>query len=65
MAGEQKSQAESESTEADVKAQFLEALQRKQQHHADGVAGSGPTGSKIHEAHDRAATKRQFRRKSG
>jgi hypothetical protein len=49
----------------DVKARFREALARKQGQHADGVGGSGPAGSKIHEAHNRAGAKRQFRRKSG
>ncbi|CAN5665563.1 hypothetical protein BH10ACT8_BH10ACT8_29700 [soil metagenome] len=50
---------------ADVKARFREALARKQGLHAEGVGGSGPSGSKIHEAHNRAGAKRQFRRKSG
>jgi hypothetical protein len=49
----------------DVKAKFREALARKQGQHGDGVGGSGPSGSKIHEAHNRAGAKRQFRRKSG
>jgi hypothetical protein len=49
----------------DVKAKFREALARKQGQQADGVGGSGPGGSKIHEAHNRAGAKRQFRRKSG
>ncbi|MDQ1716065.1 MAG: hypothetical protein QOH56_2161 [Pseudonocardiales bacterium] len=49
----------------DVKARFREALARKQGQQADGVGGSGPAGSKIHEAHNRAGAKRQFRRKSG
>jgi hypothetical protein len=49
----------------DVKAQFREALARKQGHHTDGVGGSGPAGPKIHEAHGKANAKRQFRRKSG
>jgi hypothetical protein len=50
---------------ADVKARFREALQRKQQHQADGVGGAGPAGSKIHDAHGPVGGKRQFRRKSG
>ncbi|MCW2523231.1 MAG: hypothetical protein JWO63_1566 [Frankiales bacterium] len=49
----------------DVKAKFREALARKQGQRADGVGGNGPGGSKIHEAHNRAGAKRQFRRKSG
>jgi Family of unknown function (DUF5302) len=49
----------------DVKAQFLQALQRKQ-----GLAGeahgSGPgAATKIHGASGRAGNKREFRRKSG
>jgi hypothetical protein len=49
----------------DVKAKFREALARKQGQQGDGVGGTGPGGSKIHEAHNRAGAKRQFRRKSG
>ena len=49
----------------DVKAQFREALARKQGQRGDGVGGTGPAGSKINEAHNRAGAKRQFRRKSG
>ncbi len=49
----------------DVKARFREALERKKSQHADGVGGGGPNAAKIGEAHGRAGTKRQFRRKSG
>ncbi|MGX7680534.1 DUF5302 domain-containing protein [Jatrophihabitans sp. DSM 45814] len=49
----------------DVKARFREALAKKQGQQADGVGSTGPAGSKIHEAHNRAGAKRQFRRKSG
>jgi hypothetical protein len=51
-------------SEQDVRAQFREALDRKQakakarENHADG-------SSKIHEAHGPAAGRRTFRRKSG
>lgn len=55
----------SEGGSEDVKAQFLQALQRKQGHQNDGVGRSGPAGSKIHEAHGAVGGKRQFRRKSG
>jgi hypothetical protein len=51
--------------EADVKARFRDALQRKQSQHADGVSGAGPNAAKIRDVHSRAGGKRQFRRKSG
>jgi hypothetical protein len=54
-----------EASAQDVKTQFRQALQRKQRQHTDGVAGSGPAGPKIHEAHGAVGGKRQFRRKSG
>ena len=50
---------------ADVKAKFLDALQRKKSQHADGVGGGGPNAAKIRDVHSRAGGKRQFRRKSG
>ena len=50
---------------ADVKARFRDALERKKSQHADGVGGSGPSASKIHDVRSRAGAKRQFRRKSG
>jgi hypothetical protein len=49
----------------DVKARFKEALERKKGMSGDSHGGSGPSGSKIHEAHNREGAKRQFRRKSG
>jgi hypothetical protein len=49
----------------DVKARFRDALARKQGGHGDSGGGPGAGGSKIHEAHGKAANKRQFRRKSG
>ena len=48
-----------------IKDQFRAALERKRGTAADGVGGPSGSGSKIHEAHGRAAAKRQFRRKSG
>jgi hypothetical protein len=62
---EQSEPSTTEASETDVKAKFLEALERKkaQQHEAHGR--SGPEGSKIHEAHGPVGGKRQFRRKSG
>lgn len=50
---------------ADVKAKFLDALQRKKSQHADGVGGAGPNAAKIRDVHSRVGGKRQFRRKSG
>jgi hypothetical protein len=48
----------------DPKDKFREALERKRgQQNARGTEAHGD--SKIHGAHDRAAAKRQFRRKSG
>ncbi|HET6209748.1 MAG TPA: DUF5302 domain-containing protein [Jatrophihabitans sp.] len=51
--------------DADLKAQFLQALARKKGQRADGVSGSGPDSSKIHDVHGKVGGKRQFRRKSG
>jgi len=56
---------ESETGTDDVKAQFREALARKKNQLGQAHGGSGPAGSKIHESHNRAGAKRQFRRKSG
>jgi hypothetical protein len=60
MAGE-----DSEKHSGDMKSQFREALERKRGQHQDGAGGPGGRDSKIHEAHGKAAAKRQFRRKSG
>lgn len=49
----------------DLKAQFLQALERKKGQHGDGVSGAGPDAAKIHGAHSKVGGKRQFRRKSG
>jgi len=51
--------------DTDLKDQFKQALERKKGQQADGVGGSGPDASKIHEAHGKVGGKRQFRRKSG
>ena len=64
-ASSQHAPAQPAAAAGDVKARFREALARKQGQHSDSVGGSGPTGPKIHEAHGKAANKRQFRRKSG
>ena len=50
---------------SDVKAQFLQALQRKQGQAGDGHAAGPGAGTKIHGASGRAGNKREFRRKSG
>jgi len=51
--------------EDDVKRQFREALERKQAKAKSGTAHED-RGSKIHSAHNGpAASKREFRRKSG
>jgi hypothetical protein len=57
-------QAQDDTPDDEVKAQFRAALERKQ---AQAKAGSAHTdgGSKIHHANGPAAQKRNFRRKSG
>nr|WP_253885981.1 DUF5302 domain-containing protein [Actinokineospora diospyrosa] len=47
-----------------MKARFREALARKQALSKSGE-GHATAGSKVHDAHGRAGSKRQFRRKSG
>ncbi len=49
----------------ETKRKFREALERKQQAHNDGQAKGGRDGSKINGAHGPAASRRNFRRKSG
>jgi hypothetical protein len=50
----------------DVKRRFREALERKQNKHAEGTTtGDGGDQSKVHSAHGPAHQQRQFRRKSG
>ncbi|MEV4063289.1 DUF5302 domain-containing protein [Nonomuraea dietziae] len=61
--------AEPEPTEApeeELKRKFREALERKNNQHADSVEGGrGKDPSKIHGAPGPASNKRTFRRKSG
>jgi hypothetical protein len=54
----------SERSDDSAKEKFRAALDRKRgkKHPHEGASASD---SKIHQAHDAAATKRQFRRKSG
>ncbi|MFD1935806.1 MULTISPECIES: DUF5302 domain-containing protein [Nonomuraea] len=55
-----------EAPEDELKRKFREALERKNNAHADSVAGGkGKDPSKIHGAHGPASSKRTFRRKSG
>jgi hypothetical protein len=49
----------------ETKRKFREALERKQQVHNDGQGKGGRDGSKISGAHGPAASRRNFRRKSG
>ena len=49
----------------EVKRKFREALDRKKQAHADGQGNGGQDTGKIHGAHGPAASRRNFRRKSG
>jgi len=50
--------------DADAKAKFREALERKKQANANRPSTPGSTGA-VHEAHGKAGGKREFRRKSG
>jgi hypothetical protein len=53
-------------SEPDVKDKFREALERKRGHQAERNAdAAGRDPSKIHGAHGPAASRREFRRKSG
>ena len=49
----------------DTKRKFREALDRKHQARGEGQGKSGRDGSKINGAHGPAASRRNFRRKSG
>jgi hypothetical protein len=49
----------------DVKAKFREALDRKRQAHAEGQGKGAHESGKVNGAHGPAASKRNFRRKSG
>ena len=49
----------------ETKRKFREALERKNQAHGDGQGQGGRDASKINNAHGPAASRRNFRRKSG
>jgi len=49
----------------ETKRKFREALERKQQAHNDGQGTGGHDSGKINGAHGPAASRRNFRRKSG
>ena len=49
----------------ETKRKFREALERKHQAHGDGQGNGGRDGGKISGAHGPAASRRNFRRKSG
>jgi Family of unknown function (DUF5302) len=49
----------------EVKRKFREALDRKRQAHAEGQDNGAHDQGKIHGAHGPAASRRNFRRKSG
>jgi hypothetical protein len=49
----------------DVKAKFREALDRKRQVHAEGQGKGSHESGKVNGAHGPAASRRNFRRKSG
>jgi hypothetical protein len=63
---EQPEQPETENGDEplDLKSKFREALERKQARAQIGE-GHAAGGSKVHDAHGKAGSKRQFRRKSG
>jgi hypothetical protein len=49
----------------ETKRKFREALERKNQAHGDGQGQGGRDAGKINDAHGPAASRRNFRRKSG
>jgi len=49
----------------EMKRKFREALDRKNQAHSEGQGNGGRDTGKIHGAHGPAASRRNFRRKSG
>jgi hypothetical protein len=58
--------AETEAPDLDeTKRKFREALERKHQAHNEGQGKGGKDGGKISGAHGPAASRRNFRRKSG
>ena len=48
-----------------AKRKFREALDRKNNKNRDKAGGEASGDSKIHDVHERAGAKREFRRKSG
>jgi len=59
-------EAETAATDLDeTKRKFREALERKHQAHNEGQGKGGKDGGKISGAHGPAASRRNFRRKSG
>jgi len=64
-AGEATAEEEAKPDLDETKRKFREALERKHQAHNDGQAKGGRDGSKINGAHGPAASRRNFRRKSG
>jgi hypothetical protein len=65
---EQTADATAEAVQPDLdetKRKFREALERKHQAHNDGQGKGGRDGGKISGAHGPAASRRNFRRKSG
>jgi hypothetical protein len=65
-AGEAEPDGETATPDLDeTKRKFREALERKQQAHNEGQGQGGRDGSKINGAHGPAASRRNFRRKSG
>jgi hypothetical protein len=67
---EQTPDAKAEETAAtpdldETKRKFREALERKHQVHSEGQGKGGRDGNKINGAHGPAASRRNFRRKSG
>jgi len=64
-AGDSPAQDEAKPDIDDVKAKFREALDRKRQHHDDGQGKGGHESGKVSGAHGPAASRRNFRRKSG
>ncbi|HEY7265837.1 MAG TPA: DUF5302 domain-containing protein [Trebonia sp.] len=49
----------------EVKRKFREALERKRESQSEGQGRGGRDPSKIHGSHGPAASRREFRRKSG
>jgi hypothetical protein len=66
VAGEGAEETEHAQPDLDeTKRKFREALERKHQAHTEGQGKGGREDGKIHGAHGPAASRRNFRRKSG